>query len=145
MLRRNQASNRGGAVGGSGSMMWPTDVRLITSEFGWRTHPISGRQRYHSGLDIGAEYGDSIRAADGGEVVTAGWIQGYGNTVIIEHGNGISSLYGHTSEVLVSEGQTVRKGQIIARVGSSGDSTGPHLHFEVRQGGSPVSPWNYLP
>lgn len=144
MLRRNQSLNRG-PVGGSGAMMWPTDAREITSEFGWRTHPISGRQRYHSGLDIGADYGDSVRAADGGIVVTAGWVQGYGYTVIIEHGNDISSLYGHNSQLLVSEGQSVRKGQIVARVGSSGDSTGPHLHFEVRQGGSPVSPWNYLP
>ena len=146
MLRRNQTLNRDrGPVGGSGSMMWPTDARDITSEFGWRIHPISGRQRYHSGLDIGVDYGDPVRAADGGQVVTSGWIQGYGYTIILDHGNDISTLYGHNSELVVSEGQYVRKGQIVARGGSSGDSTGPHVHFEVRQGGSPVSPWNYLP
>lgn len=146
MLKRNQALNRDrGPVGGSGTMMWPIDSREITSEFGWRTHPISGRQRYHSGLDIGADYGDPVRAADGGRIVTAGWIQGYGYTIIIEHGGDISTLYGHNSQLLVSEGQAVRKGQTVALAGSSGDSTGPHVHFEVRQGGSPVSPWNYLP
>ncbi len=144
MLRRNQTQNRG-PVGGSGSMMWPTDSREITSEFGWRIHPIYGRQRYHSGLDIGVDYGDPVRAADGGRIINSGWIQGYGYTIIIDHGNDISTLYGHNSQLVVSEGQYVRKGQTVALGGSSGDSTGPHVHFEVRQGGSPVSPWNYLP
>lgn len=144
MLRR-KPSTGGATGGGSGAMMWPTDVREITSPFGWRTHPIFGTQIYHSGIDIGADYGDSVRAADSGVVVHADWMGGYGKAVIIDHGNGISSLYGHNSEILVSEGQSVRKGDVISRVGSTGYSTGPHLHFEVRQNGSPVSPLNYLP
>lgn len=149
MIRRNQSSRRGsggtGPSSGTGSMLWPTDAREITSPFGWRTHPIYGTSRYHSGIDIGADYGDAVVAADGGVVISAGWMGGYGKAVIIDHGGSISTLYGHNSELLVSEGQRVRKGEIIARVGSTGDSTGPHCHFEVRQDGSPVSPMNYLP
>jgi len=141
MIRRNQYS---GPSGGTGAMIWPTDAREITSPFGWRTHPIFGTQRYHSGLDIGADYGDSVVAADGGVVIFAGWMGGYGKAVIIDHGGSISTLYGHNSQLLVSEGQRVRKGEIISRVGSTGDSTGPHLHFEVRQNGSPVNPLGYL-
>lgn len=143
MIRRSQAGNQG-PTGGTGSMMWPTDATEITSPYGWRTHPIWGTQRYHSGVDIGADYGDSVRAADGGVVIYADWMGGYGKAVIIDHGNGISTLYGHNSQLLVSEGQRVRKGEVISRVGSTGDSTGPHLHFEVRQNGSPVDPMNYV-
>ena len=143
MLRNNQGSYSG-SRGGSGAMIWPTEATYITSPFGSRSHPIYGTTRFHSGIDIGADYGDSVQAADGGVVVSAGWLGGYGKCVIIDHGNGISSLYGHNSELLVSEGQRVRKGQVISRVGSTGDSTGPHLHFEVRQNGSPVNPMNYL-
>jgi len=143
MLRHNQWSNSGPA-GGTGAMIWPTAAREITSPFGWRTHPIYGSQRFHSGLDIGADYGDTVVAADGGVVISAGWLGGYGKAVIIDHGNGISSVYGHNSELLVSEGQRVRKGEPISRVGSTGDSTGAHLHFEVRLNGTPVSPYNYL-
>jgi len=149
MIRRNQSSRRGsggtGPSSGSGSLMWPTEVREITSPFGWRTHPIYGTSRYHSGIDIGADYGDAVVAADGGVVISAGWMGGYGKAVIIDHGGNISTLYGHNSELLVSAGQRVGKGEIIARVGSTGDSTGPHCHFEVRQDGAPVSPLNYLP
>jgi len=141
MIRNSQNS---GPSGSTGAMMWPTETRYITSPFGWRTHPIFGTQRFHSGLDIGADYGEAVVAADGGVVISAGWLGGYGKAVIIDHGNSISTLYGHNSELFVSEGQRVRKGEIIARVGSTGDSTGPHLHFEVRQNGSPVSPMNYL-
>jgi murein DD-endopeptidase MepM/ murein hydrolase activator NlpD len=140
MLRRSS----GGAVGGTGSMMWPTNATEITSPYGWRTHPIWHTQRYHSGVDIGASYGDSVRAADGGVVKHAGWYGGYGKAVIIDHGNGISTLYGHNSQLLVGEGQTVRKGEVISRVGSTGDSTGPHLHFEVRLNGEPTDPMHYV-
>ena len=143
MIRNNQSSYSG-SRGGTGAMIWPTDATAITSPFGSRTHPIFGSTRFHSGIDIGADYGDSVHAADGGVVISAGWLGGYGKAVIIDHGNGISSLYGHNSELLVSEGQSVRKGQVISRVGSTGDSTGPHLHFEVRQNGSPVNPMGYL-
>jgi murein DD-endopeptidase MepM/ murein hydrolase activator NlpD len=143
MIRNIKSGNRD-EMGASGAMSWP--IRgPITSEFGWRTHPIFGTSRYHSGLDIGADYGDPIRAADGGVVISAEWLGGYGYAVIIDHGGGISTLYGHNNELLVGVGQRVYKGQVIARAGSTGYSTGPHCHFEVRVNGSPVNPYNYLP
>ena len=143
MIKRIQSGDK--IVGGStGTMTWPAEGE-ITSPFGWRVHPIFGTQRLHTGIDIGADYGDAIRAADGGVVIHSDWMGGYGNAVIIDHGNGISTLYAHNSQLLVSEGQTVAKGQTVARCGSTGYSTGPHLHFEVRQNGSPVNPLNYLP
>ncbi len=143
MIRRIQSGEKN--VGGStGTMLWPAEGE-ITSPFGWRTHPIFGTQRLHTGIDIGADYGDAVRAADGGVVIEADWMGGYGNAVIIDHGNGISTLYAHNSQLLVGEGQAVAKGQTISRVGSTGYSTGPHLHFEVRQNGSPVNPLNFLP
>ncbi|WP_425058454.1 Murein hydrolase activator EnvC [Sporomusa carbonis] len=144
MLRNVQSGGRNGAAGGSGAMMWPASGP-ITSPFGWRTHPIFGTQIFHTGIDIGADYGDQVAAADSGVVVYSGWMGGYGKAVIIDHGGGISTLYAHNSELLVEEGARVRKGQIISRVGSTGYSTGPHLHFEVRENGSPVSPFSYLP
>lgn len=139
-------SSYGGAStprSGNGRMIWPINGP-ITSEFGWRTHPIFGTARYHSGLDIGGDYGDPIVAADAGTVIYAGWISGYGNAVIIDHGGGITSLYGHNQSLNVSEGQRVTQGQVIAYCGSTGNSTGPHCHFEVRENGEPVSPYNYL-
>ena len=126
-----------------GKMIWPVQGE-ITSEFGWRTHPIFGSQRYHSGLDIGADYGEPIRAAASGVVIEAGWIGGYGNTVMIDHGGGIVSLYGHNESLNVSVGQSVKQGDVIAQCGSTGNSTGPHCHFEVRLNGEPVSPHDYL-
>jgi len=143
-LIRSSQAGKSGATGSTGAMMWPA-AGPITSPFGWRTHPIFGTQRFHSGIDIGADYGDTVAAADGGVVIYADWMGGYGKAVIIEHGGGISTLYAHNSEILVSEGQRVRKGEAISRVGSTGYSTGPHLHFEVRENGSPVSPMGYLP
>ncbi|AFY73397.1 metalloendopeptidase-like membrane protein [Synechococcus sp. PCC 7502] len=130
-------------IPGTGQMMYPV-IAPITSPFGYRMHPILGYQKFHSGMDFGADYGTVIYAADSGNVVFAGWYGGYGNAVIIEHGNGISTLYGHTSEVYVTEGQAIQKGQPIARVGSTGFSTGPHLHFEVRVNGEPVDPAQFL-
>lgn len=127
----------------TGAMVWPISGP-ITSEFGWRTHPIYGTSKFHSGLDIGGDYDEPVAAADGGVVIYAGWISGYGNTVIIDHGGGVSSLYGHNDSLAVSDGQSVSKGQTIAYCGSTGNSTGPHVHFEVRQDGEPVSPYNYL-
>ena len=126
-----------------GGMIWPISGP-ITSEFGWRTHPIFGSQRFHSGLDIGGDYGMPIHAAQGGVVIEAGWIGGYGNTVMIDHGGGIVTLYGHNESLAVGVGQSVSQGQVIAYCGSTGNSTGPHCHFEVRLGGEPVSPWDYL-
>ena len=143
MIRKIQSGEKN--VGGStGTMLWPAEGE-ITSPFGWRVHPIFGTQRLHTGIDIGADYGDTVRAADGGVIIHSDWMGGYGNAVIIDHGNGISTLYAHNSQLLVSEGQTVAKGQAISRVGSTGYSTGPHLHFEVRQNGTPVNPLNFLP
>ncbi|MGJ5676410.1 MAG: murein hydrolase activator EnvC family protein [Nostochopsis sp.] len=130
-------------IRGTGMFAYPTDAPT-SSPFGWRVHPILGYRRFHSGQDFAASYGSTIRAADSGTVIFAGWYGGYGNAAIIDHGNGISTLYGHTSQLYVSEGQTVKRGQAIAAVGSTGLSTGPHLHFEVRKNGTPVDPMNYL-
>ncbi len=126
-----------------GGMIWPISGP-ITSEFGWRTHPIFGSARFHSGLDIGGDYGMPIHAAASGVVIEAGWIGGYGNTIMIEHGSGIVTLYGHNESLAVGVGQQVNQGDVIAYCGSTGNSTGPHCHFEVRVGGEPVSPWDYL-
>ena len=128
---------------GSGAMIWPISGP-ITSEFGWRTHPITGDQRFHSGLDIGGDYGIPVHAAQSGTVTYAGWISGYGNTVIIDHGGGVTTLYGHNQSLAVGEGQSVSQGEVISYCGSTGNSTGPHCHFEVRQNGEPVSPYGYL-
>jgi len=129
--------------GGSGGMIWPINGE-VTSPFGWRIHPIFGTARFHSGIDIAGDYGDPIRAAASGTVIYAGWISGYGNAVIIDHGGGITTLYGHNEAINVSVGQSVSQGQVIALCGATGDATGPHCHFEVRQDGEPVSPYNYL-
>lgn len=130
---------------GSGRMMWPVTGRYITSPYGWRTHPIYGSQRFHSGLDIAADYNDPVVAADNGVVISAGWISGYGYTVILDHGGGLTTLYAHNNELRVSQGQKVSKGQLIALVGSTGNSTGPHCHFEVRINGETTQPLDYLP
>jgi murein DD-endopeptidase MepM/ murein hydrolase activator NlpD len=130
-------------VRGTGRFSLPSDG-FISSSFGWRTHPILGYQRFHAGVDFGADYGSTIRAADRGSVIFAGWYGGYGLTVIVDHGGGLTSLYAHTSEVYVKQGQTVQKGEAIAAVGSTGLSTGPHLHFEVRANGEPIDPMPYL-
>ncbi len=143
MIQRSQMVGGSYVAGGSGAMIWPLNGP-ITSEFGWRTHPIFGTQRYHSGLDIGGDYGLPIVAAASGTVIHAGWISGYGYTVIIDHGGGITTLYGHNESLLVGEGESVSQGQTIAMCGSTGNSTGPHCHFEVRENGEPVSPYNYL-
>lgn len=128
---------------GNGRLSYPV-YGPISSEFGWRVHPISGTERLHAGIDFAVDYGTPIAAAAGGSVIFAGWYGGYGYAVIVDHGGGITTLYAHADELLVSEGATVSAGTIIARVGSTGYSTGPHLHFEVREGGEPVDPRKYL-
>lgn len=128
---------------GSGEMIYPL-TGPVTSEFGWRTHPIFGGSKFHSGIDIGGDFGMEIKAARGGVVSHAGWIDGYGNTVMIEHGGGLVTLYGHNQSLAVSVGDTVKQGQVVAYCGSTGNSTGPHCHFEVRLNGEPVSPYDYL-
>jgi len=124
-------------AGGFGSL--PVRGR-ITSPFGWRIHPISGRRRMHTGVDIAAPIGTPIAAAGGGEIIWAGRRGGYGNAVMIDHGRGITTLYGHMSAINVRRGQVVRRGQCIGWVGSTGYSTGPHCHFEKRINGRPVNP-----
>ena len=146
MIQQRQggyAYDSGSYSGGNGSMSWPISGP-ITSPFGWRVHPITGTQKFHSGVDIGADYGVPIHAAQSGTVEYAGWVSGYGNTVIINHGGGITTLYGHNQSLAVSAGQSVSQGQVISYCGSTGNSTGPHCHFEVRQNGEPVSPYSYL-
>ncbi|MCE1248279.1 MAG: peptidoglycan DD-metalloendopeptidase family protein [Firmicutes bacterium] len=146
---RNYYSGGSGSSGGgprrsgSGNMAWPSSAPL-TSDYGWRIHPVLGYSRFHTGIDLGACYGSTIKSTDSGTVIYSGWCGGYGNTVMIDHGRGVSTLYAHCSQIFVSNGQGVSKGQSVAAVGSTGMSTGPHLHFEVRVNGVPVSPWGYL-
>ncbi len=127
----------------SGRMVKPVSGP-ITSNFGNRYHPVLGYSRFHAGTDFGAATGTPIRAAETGIVIFAGWYGGYGNAVILDHGDSITTLYGHASRLYVSEGDTIRRGKTIAAIGTTGLSTGPHLHFEVRRAGEPVDPLNYL-
>ena len=145
--RQAQQEESGGSddnyVQGTGQLSWPCSG-VITSPYGYRTHPIFGRTIYHSGMDIGVDYGTPIHAADSGTVIYSGWISGYGNDVIIDHGGGMQTLYGHNQSLNVSEGQSVSKGAVIAFAGSTGNSTGPHCHFEVEINGQAVDPMGYL-
>lgn len=128
-----------------GEFTWPCpSSSYITSSFGNRLHPILNVWKFHTGVDIGASSGQNILAAASGKVIMATWYGGYGNCVMIDHGGGIVTLYGHCSQLLVSNGATVKKGQVIALVGSTGNSSGPHLHFEVRENGAYVNPMNYF-
>ena len=135
----------GGSVTGTGSFGWPVpSCTYITSKFGPRYHPVTGvYQSTHTGLDIGAAYGAAIVASDGGTVTCAGVKGGYGSCVMIDHGNGYYTLYGHMSSISVSLGQSVSKGDTIGYVGDSGITTGPHLHFEIRVNGvcTDPAPW----
>jgi murein DD-endopeptidase MepM/ murein hydrolase activator NlpD len=112
----------------------------LTSGFGERFHPILGYERFHAGVDLGAAWGTSIVAAADGRVVSAGWRGGYGRAVQIAHNGGLDTLYGHMSRIAAAPGEIVRRGEVIGYVGSSGLSTGPHLHFEVTKDGRPVNP-----
>ena len=138
-----KANSKRNWVRGSGIMAFPSNGR-ISSPFGFRIHPKLGYRRMHTGMDFAANHGSPIRAADSGTVIFAGWYGGYGYAVIINHGKGITTLYGHSSKLYVSEGESVKRGQAIAAIGSTGLSTGPHLHFEVRKNGKPVNPANYF-
>lgn len=130
-------------TGAPGSFSWPASGP-ITSPFGMRSDPLGHGFRMHTGVDIGAPMGSTITAAATGRVIFAGWYGGYGNAVIIDHGGQTSTLYGHCSQIFVANGQDVERGQAIAAVGSTGESTGPHLHFEVRINGIPVEPTSRL-
>lgn len=137
----------GSSVVVTGGFVRPVPGR-ITSPYGSRMHPIFKRKIFHSGVDIGAPYGTSVKAANSGRVIFVGWYSGYGRVVIINHGNinGVptTTLYAHLSAATVAQGANVAKGAIIGKVGTTGYSTGPHLHFEVRQKGNPVNPLNFI-
>ncbi|HET9394018.1 MAG TPA: peptidoglycan DD-metalloendopeptidase family protein [Candidatus Rubrimentiphilum sp.] len=126
-----------------GILSWPV-TGVITSPFGWRRSPFGGSPEFHQGLDIGANMGTTVTAAASGTILSAGWYGGYGNYILIDHGGGMSTGYGHLSRIFVSTGQQVQRGQAIGAVGSTGASTGPHLHFEVRISGKPTDPTAYL-
>jgi murein DD-endopeptidase MepM/ murein hydrolase activator NlpD len=125
--------------GGPASFSWPV-TGTITSPFGWRSNPFGGGPEFHQGLDIAAPTGTTVTAAAGGTVLMAQWYGGYGNYILIDHGGGYSTGYGHLSAIYVSANQAVARGQAIGAVGSTGQSTGPHLHFEIRINGKPVDP-----
>lgn len=132
-------------VSSTGTYIWPTpSCYTISSNYGYRVHPIYGTTRLHAGTDIAAQYGAQVLAADGGNVTVATYSSSYGNYVMIYHADGSSTLYAHMSSLAVSAGQTVNQGDVIGYVGSTGNSTGPHLHFEVRINGSTVDPMNYF-
>ncbi len=155
-LRKEAEANSSNTSGGSGivrapanfvggQFQWPSaSSYLVTSPYGYRIHPVTGSKRFHAGIDIGAAYGTNILAANSGTVIVAGYNSGgYGNYVVISHGGGYSTLYAHASSLLVSRGQQVSKGQVIAKCGSTGMSTGPHIHFEVQLNGSTTNPMQY--
>lgn len=127
------------------AMMWPVSGGWITSYYGNRMHPVLGYVRWHGGIDYAAASGVPIKAMEDGTVLLAGWNGDYGNCVILDHGGGVSTLYGHASKILVKAGQDVVKGQTVALVGTTGLSTGPHLHFEVRVNGQTQDPLSWLP
>ena len=142
----SSGSSSGGFQGGGGSMGLPVTGARLSSGYGSRIHPITGKRKTHTGVDLAAPQGTDIHAAEGGVVIVAEWWSGYGNTVIIDHGDNVWTLYGHIRNggIKVEKGQQVKRGEKIAEVGSTGNSTGPHLHFEVRINGNPVDPMPYL-
>ena len=144
-LAASASSSGGGAAVGTASFMWPVASYVyISSRFGLRVHPITGETKSHTGLDIASNMGTTVYAADNGTITLAGWNGGYGNCIMIDHGNGYVTLYGHLSSLGVSEGQSVSKGDTIGQVGSTGNSTGPHLHFEVIRAGTRVDPEQFF-
>ena len=137
------AVRKGGRVIGTGQMVWPLRGRL-TSRFGYRRHPFWGGRHFHTGIDIAKKYGSAGKAADAGEVIFSGWWDGYGKAIVVDHGRRTTTVYAHLSRIYKQVGAVVAKGQIIGLVGSTGYSTGPHLHFEVRKNGKPVNPMGFL-
>ncbi|BCJ86562.1 M23 family metallopeptidase [Effusibacillus dendaii] len=125
--------------------IWPTGSRTISSDFGYRLDPFDNTYSLHTGLDIAGSYGSPVQATADGVITEAGWDGGYGICIMVDHGNGIVTRYGHLSAVDVKTGQTVKKGDTIGRIGSTGRSTGPHLHYEITVSGNLVNPVKYLP
>lgn len=141
LKKKSYSSYSGGLL----AMPLKSSYRL-SSNYGYRIHPITGNRKMHAGVDMAAPAGTNIYAAESGVVIVAQWWNGYGNTIVIDHGNGLWTLYPHILDggILVEKGQTVKRGQHIGEVGSTGNSTGNHLHFEVRKNGEPVNPMTYL-
>ena len=138
-------SSGGGSANASGSFLWPVASYVyVSSRFGLRVHPITGEKKSHTGIDIASNQGTAVYASDGGSVTLAGWNGGYGNCIMIDHGNGYVTLYGHLSSISVSVGQTGSQGDTIGAVGSTGNSTGPHLHFEVLKNGTRIDPEQFF-
>ena len=143
--KASASANTGSTTKYNGQFLWPVPGHSrISSGYQWRTHPITGKREFHKGIDIPAPRGTNIIAAEGGTVITSGYLSGFGNTVIISHGGGLSTIYAHADKLLVSVGQTVSRGQVIARIGTTGTSTGYHLHFQVMDNGEHTSPKKYL-
>ncbi len=143
MIKKLQAKSK--LTYGGGALGWPApDYTRISDPYGWRTHPILKTKKLHTGVDLATATGSRVLAAADGEVIFAGSYGGYGNAVIIDHGSGLSTLYGHNSKLLVKVGDKVTKGEQIAKAGSTGLATGSHVHFEVRKNGTPVDPMPYL-
>ncbi len=141
----NKSSSTTVVYKGNGKFGWPSaSSTRITSNFGYRTHPISRTRSLHRGIDIGAPYGSNVLAAEDGVVLTAGYNGSYGYYITINHGGGYVTLYAHNSKLLVKSGDKVTRGQVIAKCGSTGNSTGPHIHFEVQVNGGLVNPLSYL-
>ena len=143
LAARSAGASVGALPTGGGQLLWPANGPM-TSGYGYRTHPIFGDGRMHTGIDIGAAYGAPVIAADAGVVAYVGVMSGYGNVIVVDHGGGLATTYNHLSAFGVSSGQSVGRGVPIGNVGCTGYCTGPHLHFEVRINGSPVDPMPYL-
>ncbi len=123
---------------------WPMEWKGTTSKWGYRTDPITGKKEVkHTGIDLKASIGTSVFAPEDGKITVAGWINGYGNTVIIDHGYGYTTLFGHLSKIKVKNGQVIKRGNLIAESGNSGRSTGPHLHYEIRYKNIPLNPLEF--
>ena len=143
--QKASAQSASASVSGTGTMQWPCpSTKRLTSRFATRQHPIDGVTKMHNGIDIAGGYGADIIAADSGTVLFSGNSSSYGKYIVISHGGGLTTLYAHCSQLLVSAGATVSRGQTIAKVGSTGKSTGPHLHFEVSLNGSRQDPLSYV-
>ncbi len=149
LAEQSASSSSSGYVYTGGTLNWPVPSKAassssLSSGYVTRSKPIGSGSEFHTGYDIPASYGSAVVAAEAGTVIYAGWMSGYGNTIMISHGNGLVTLYGHNSSLTVSKGDTVTRGQQVAKIGSTGNSTGNHCHFEVRVNGSTVSPESYL-